>query len=251
MASSFPKSAPITFLLIHGAWHYGHSWDGVRKHLEAAGHTVHSPSVAFEDANGKPYHTLDEVVKGLLNYVEEKALNDFVLVGHSWGGIIITDMAVKLPEGKIKRLVYYSAFVPLEGEGLFDCVPPLARTLYGGLADQHPDRLFPCPYPLFRDAFIGDADAEQAAEVYKSLRLQPYGTWDDGVKNTESFHSFPPKIPRSYLLADADCSAPPGVYEGNAAKLGFFRKVLVHGSHEVMFTNPEALAKAIVTAGRD
>ncbi|KAK6341479.1 hypothetical protein TWF696_008552 [Orbilia brochopaga] len=249
--ASYPKSAPITFVLVHGAWHWGHSWDGVRKHLEAAGHTVHTPTIAYEDANGKVLHTLEEVGKSLLDYIEEKGLNDFVLVGHSWGGIIITHAATKLPEGKIKRIIYHNGFVPLEGEGLFDCVPPIARTFYGGLAAQHADKLFPCPFPLFRDAFMGDAEAEHAAEVYKTFRLQPLGTWDDKVTGTENFHSFPPKIPRSYVLADADSSVPCGLYESQASKLGVYRYIKVAGCHEMLFTDPERLARAFITAGRD
>ncbi|KAF3916397.1 hypothetical protein ABW21_db0207058 [Orbilia brochopaga] len=249
--TSYPKSAPITFVLVHGAWHWGHSWDGVRKHLEAAGHTVHTPTMVYEDANGKALHTIEEVGKSLLDYIEEKDLNDFVLVGHSWGGIMITHAATKLPAGKIKRIVYHNAFVPHEGEGLLDNVPPIAREFYGGLAAPHAQKLFPCPFPLFRDAFIGNADIEFAQEIYKTMRLQPIGTWEDGVKGTEDFHSFPPKIPRSYVLADADSSVPFGLYEGQASRLGIYRYIKVAGGHEVLFTDPEGLAKGFILAGRD
>lgn len=78
-SSSLPKSAPITFVLIHGAWHSGKSWNGVRKHLEAGGHEVHTPTVAYEDADGKVVHSLDEAVAPIIEYIEEKDLKDFVM----------------------------------------------------------------------------------------------------------------------------------------------------------------------------
>ncbi|KAK6501376.1 hypothetical protein TWF481_009216 [Arthrobotrys musiformis] len=248
--SAYPQSAPITFVLIHGAWHHGHSWDNVRTHLEAAGHTVHTPSIPFENAAGETIHNLDEGVQGILDYINEHKLNQFVLVGHSWGGIVITSIATKIPE-KIKRIVYHNAFVPSEGECLFDCCPPFARVFYGGMAAQSPNKTFPCPFPVFRDAFMGDATIEEAQEAHKTLREQPLGYWEHRVTNTEEFFAMPPKIPRSIVFADDDTTIPFGMYEAQAVKLGVFRSVKMSGSHEVMFTNPEGLAKNIIIAGRD
>lgn len=252
--SDYPSSPPLTFVLIHGAWHFGESWNKVRAHLESAGHTVHTPTIPFEykdgERAGQTIHDLDDSVQGLLDYINEHKLENFVLVGHSWGGVVITSMATKIPE-KIRRIVYHNAFVPSEGECQFDLCPPFARVFYGGIASQSQNRTFPCPFPVFRDAFMGEATLEEAKAVHETFREQPIGLWEHPVKNTEQFYALPPQVPRSVLFADGDCTVPCGTYEAQAAKLGIMRLIKMSGSHEVMFTNPEGLAKNIIIAGRD
>ncbi|KAF3929931.1 hypothetical protein AA313_de0204188 [Arthrobotrys entomopaga] len=250
--STYPSSEQLTFVLIHGAWHWGHSWDLVRKHLESAGHIVHSPTVPFQDKDGKTIHSLSQSIQGVLDYIEENKVENFVLVGHSWGGVVITDMATKIADGKIKRMIYHNAFVPAEGESQFDICPPFARVFYKPIADASNDNSFDVPFPVFRDLFIGDADLELAKEVHKTLRRQPWGLWEDKVTNTEAFYAMPPKIPRSVVFADGDCTIPLGMYETQAGKLGLYRFIRIpSASHEVMFTDPEALAKALILAGRE
>ncbi|KAK6518197.1 hypothetical protein TWF506_005356 [Arthrobotrys conoides] len=252
--SAYPSSAPITFVLIHGAWHYGHSWSKVRAHLESAGHTVHTPTIPFEYASGEKagqaIHNFDEGVQSIIDYIDENKLDQFVLVGHSWGGVVITSIATKIPQ-KIKRIVYHNAFIPSEGDCLFDLCPPFAKIFYGGMAAQSPNKTFTCPFPVFRDAFMGDTTIEEAQAAHNTLREQPIGYWEHQVTNTEEFFAMPPKIPRSVLFADGDCTVPFGTYESQAVKLGIYRFVKMEGSHEVMFSNPEGLAKNIIIAGRD
>ncbi|KAK6348035.1 hypothetical protein TWF718_005855 [Orbilia javanica] len=250
----YPVSSPLTFLLIHGAWHSGPSWNRVRAHLENAGHTVHNPSVPFEyssgEKKGQPMHNLDESIQAILDYIEEHKLDQLVLVGHSWGGMVITSIATKIPQ-KIKRIVYHNAVVPSEGDCLFDVLPPFAKEFYGGIAAQSPNKTLLCPLPVFRDAFIGEATLEEAEAAHKTLRQQPIGHWEHPVTNTEEFFAMPPKIPRSVIMADADVVVPFGMFESQALKLGVFRFIKMGGCHEVIFTDPEGLAKSIILAGRD
>ncbi|KAF3937744.1 Hydroxynitrilase [Dactylella cylindrospora] len=244
----FPKSAPITFVLIHGAWHSGSSWDNVRPYLESAGHIVHTPTIGGLGKGATPVHTLDEGVKPILDYIEEKGLKDFVLLGHSFGGVIITHIATQIPD-KIKRIVYQNAFVCDDGQGLWDIIPEVAQNLYEDLAAKSGNGTFPCPFPIFRDAFIGDVDLAFAEEVYSTLSPQPIGLWKGKIRAGDFYTN--PKIPRSVILARDDVTTPTGTYEEMAKKLGIFRMVGLPGSHEVMFSDPEALARACVIAGRD
>ncbi|KAK6532506.1 hypothetical protein TWF281_006695 [Arthrobotrys megalospora] len=252
--STYPASSPITFVLIHGAWHFGESWNAVRSHLQKAGHIVHTPTIPFQykdgDKAGQTIHDLDDAIQGVLDYIEENKVDQFVLVGHSWGGVVITSMATKIPQ-KIKRIVYHNAFVPSESECLFDCCPPFARVFYGGMAAQSPNKTFSCPFPVFRDAFMGEATYEEAKAAHETLREQPIGLWEHPIKNSEAFFAMPPQIPRSAVYADGDSTVPFGTYEAQAVKLGVVRFIKMGGSHEVMFTDPEGLAKNIILAGRD
>ena len=88
------------------------------------------------------------------------------MLGHSYGGMVITGVADQVPE-RIRRLVYWNAFVPNNGESLNDMVPPPYAALFDQIAAQRGDSSVVLPFPIWREAFINDADGEPAQ---KSLR---------------------------------------------------------------------------------
>jgi pimeloyl-ACP methyl ester carboxylesterase len=121
-----------TFVIVHGAWSGGHAWRWVRPLLRAAGHDVVTPSLT---GLGNRAHlatpTTDLVthiadVDAVLYYED---LSDVVLVGHSYGGMVIAGVADHVPE-RIGQLVYLDADVPLEGESMMDHVPADERAGY-------------------------------------------------------------------------------------------------------------------------
>ena len=112
-----------TYVLIHGAWHTGELLEDTAEPIRAAGHDVHTPTIGGNRPGDAKTVGLDEAVEPIAAYFEERMLDDVVLAGHSWGGMIITKIADMMPE-RIRRLVYWNAFVPLDGESLNDMVPP-------------------------------------------------------------------------------------------------------------------------------
>jgi pimeloyl-ACP methyl ester carboxylesterase len=116
----------MTFLLVHGAWHGGWCWRFVASLLRKAGHQVHSPSLT---GLGERKHLaagridLDMHIQDVLGLIEMEDLRDVVLVGHSYGGMVITGAADRLP-ARIARLVYLDAFVPEDGKCLLDYAVP-------------------------------------------------------------------------------------------------------------------------------
>lgn len=118
-----------TFVLVHGAWHGGWCWQRVTPHLIAAGHTVFAPTLTgvgesahLANANiGVSTHIQD-----VIGLIEKNELNDIVLLGHSYGGMVITGVAEKLA-GKIKTIVYLDAFIPEDGQALIHHQPEAAR----------------------------------------------------------------------------------------------------------------------------
>ena len=113
-----------TFVLVHGAWHGGWCWRFVRPLL--GGHDVYAPSLT---GLGERKHLaradvdLDTHIADVVSLLEMEDLCDVVLVGHSYGGMVITGAADRAPE-RIGRLVYLDAFVPENGKCTLDYVVP-------------------------------------------------------------------------------------------------------------------------------
>jgi pimeloyl-ACP methyl ester carboxylesterase len=122
------------FVLIHGAWAGGVVWRDVAPRLRKAGHAVHAPSLTGIGARKHLIARavdLDTHIDDVLGLIEDEDLRDIVLVGHSYGGMVITGVADRVPD-KIAALVYLDAFIPENGQALFDLAPPAGpRTVPG------------------------------------------------------------------------------------------------------------------------
>jgi pimeloyl-ACP methyl ester carboxylesterase len=113
-----------TFVLVHGAWHGGWKWRFVAPILRRAGHEVFTPTLTGlgERAHlARPGIDLDLHVQDVVAVLETEDLREVVLVGHSYGGMVVTGVAERAPE-RIRRLVYLDAFVPENGKCLLDYV---------------------------------------------------------------------------------------------------------------------------------
>ncbi|MBV9253581.1 MAG: alpha/beta fold hydrolase, partial [Actinobacteria bacterium] len=115
-----------TFVLVHGAWHGGWCWRKLTPLLRAAGHEVFTPTLT---GLGERSH-LGHPDVGLATHVGDVAqvlwyedLSNVVLVGHSYGGLVIGGVADQAP-GRLKHLVYLDAFVPEHGRSMLDLGPP-------------------------------------------------------------------------------------------------------------------------------
>ena len=109
-----------TFVLVHGAWHGGWCWQKVIPFLEAAGHEVYAPTLtglAERASELSPDVGLDTHIQDVVGLLEEKNLHGVILVGHSYGGMVITGVVDQVPE-RIAHLVYLDTFVPRDGESM-------------------------------------------------------------------------------------------------------------------------------------
>jgi len=238
------------FVLIHGSWHTGAHWAPVAKRLEELGHAVVAPTVLGHGTGVEKRVNHAEQIEDLVGQIVKADLRDFVLVGHSYGGTIIARLAEEIPD-RIRRLVFWNAFVPERGHSLNDEVPPHYRALFDQISAAAPDKSVMLPYPIWREAFINDADESLARSAYESLSPEPYQPFLDKL-DLERFYAT--QIPKSYLNCTEDTALPPGEWGWHprmSSRLGLFRLVQMSGSHEVLFTNPVALADKLVEAGRD
>ena len=114
------------FVLVHGAWVGGWCWRDNAKALRKAGHEAYTPTMT---GLGERIHlmspsiNLDTHITDIVNVIKHEELSDMVLVGHSYGGMVITGVADMMPD-KIAALVYLDAFVPENGQSLVNLLPP-------------------------------------------------------------------------------------------------------------------------------
>ncbi len=136
-----------TYLLVHGAWGGGYMWSGVAKRLRLAGHDVH---VAMLTGLGEKAHLvspsidLSVHVRDVTGIIDYEKLSDLVVVGHSYGGMVITAVASARAK-HIKALVYVDAFLPKDGEALWDIADEPSRKHYIDAQRGTPGLVAPFP----------------------------------------------------------------------------------------------------------
>ncbi|KJC48219.1 alpha/beta hydrolase [Bradyrhizobium sp. LTSP857] len=239
-----------TYVLVHGAWHTGAELEPVAAPIRAAGHQVYLPTISGNRPGDAKTTGLKEAIQSIADYLAENNLTDLILLGHSYGGMVITGVADLVPE-RIRRLIYWNAFVPNNGESLNDMVPPHYIGLFEMIAAERGDGSVVLPFPIWREAFINDADLETAQRAYDILNPHPLKTFSDKI----ALKANPAEMPlaKSYINCTEDTALPHSYawHPRLSEKLGLFRLVQVPGSHELCFSDPARLAKAIMEAGRD
>lgn len=234
-----------TYVMIPGAWHGGWAWRPVAQHLRAAGHRVLTPTLpGLADGDDPAGRSLGDCVDFVVDLVERQALQDVVLVGHSWGGYVITGAAPRLGS-RLRRLVYWSAFVPAEGRSLMDEVPPEYVGLFTSLAEASGDDTVALPLEVFQGGFMGDAPAEVSAMVHQLLVPQPLAYFTGTVPPLDVAAL---GVPVQYVISTEDVALPPGELAWTPRfpdRLGSVDVIEVPGSHESLFTRPAELAAAL------
>ncbi len=236
-----------TFMIVHGAWAGGWAWQRLKPALAPFGHDFRSPTLTglgdrFHLAN--PDIDVDVHIRDIMAVLEFEDLNDVVLIGHSYGGMVATGVADRAPE-RIARLIYLDAFVPGNGESLAGYYPPAmqAKMLEIARADGEGWRLPPGP-------LAPDIDPADAAWISARRRPQPIKTFAQKLVLTGRSET----LPRTYVYCRR--KPPDDVFRPFAERFrddpdwGYFE---IDAGHTPNLTAPAALAAIldrIVTGGR-
>jgi pimeloyl-ACP methyl ester carboxylesterase len=119
----------MKYVLVHGAWHGGWCWREVARRLRSQGHDVYTPTLT---GLGERAHLLARSndlslhIKDVLNVIKCEELEEVVLVGHSYAGMIITALADRLPS-VVGSLIYVDAYIPQDGQSMLDLRPAQAN----------------------------------------------------------------------------------------------------------------------------
>jgi pimeloyl-ACP methyl ester carboxylesterase len=241
---------PLSYLLVHGSWQGGWCWDGVRSRLEARGHRVLAPTLPGHadpsgQAGGIAHADYVAVAEAALETADEQPV---MLVGHSFGGAVITQLADRRPE-RIARLVYVAAFVPRDGESVGDILPPEFRAGLEQLGRARPDRAVALPWELWRSAFMQTNDEQTARRAYARLVPEPWAPIFEPVRLS---YRASPAVPAAFVVFRHDRTMPPGYWHPQmTSRLETPEIIELDGDHEAMLTAPDRLAEALPALASD
>ena len=230
------------FVLVHGAWGGSWCWARVRDRLAAAGHRVFTPTLTGLGERShllSPDVGLETHILDVVNLIQWEGLHDFVLVGHSYGGVIVRHVADRMAE-RVRELVYLDAFVPEHGQSLNDLAPGYAE-MFRAQAIEFGDgwRMPPIPAAVFA---VNDADA---AWVDAQSTPHPLVTFETPAQLTGACDRI---ASIGYILAAGFANSPFPKFHEAAAARGWWREAIDCG-HDVMLDAPDDLC-AILLADR-
>jgi pimeloyl-ACP methyl ester carboxylesterase len=228
-----------TFILVHGAWHGGWAWQRVTDRLRARGHSVFAPTNTGLGERAhllRPGIDLSLHIVDVLGVIKYERLRNFVLVGHSYGGCVISGIAEAVGDA-IQSIVFLDAFIPDNGDSTLDLVQPAVQdVIRGALARGE------ITVPV-RDAAAFKVNEKDRAWVDSLATPQPIATFTEKLKLTGARERIAKK---TYIRA----SGYPNVsFEKALARVKAdpsWRTYEVPCGHDVMIDDPERLTEILL-----
>jgi pimeloyl-ACP methyl ester carboxylesterase len=228
---------PSTIVLVHGAFADSSSWNGVIDPLQSAGHPV---VAAANPLRGLASDA--EAVSDLVRSID----GPVVLVAHSYGGAVISNVAADA--GEITGLVYVNGLAPDAGESAFDLAGKYPGSTTGDAVRPTPRSdgttdLALAP-ELFRDNFCADVPEAQAARMAATQRPATLEALQE-----PSGDPLWKQVPSWFLIGEEDHNLPAALHRFMAERAGARRTVEIPGaSHAISVSQPEATADLILEA---
>jgi pimeloyl-ACP methyl ester carboxylesterase len=227
-----------TFLLVAGAWLGGWCWRHVAPDLRADGQSVIAATLTGLGERAhllSPDIDLDTHISDIVALFEYRDLHDAILVGHSYGGTVITAVAERVAD-RIRRLVYLDASVPRDGESNDDVIGPTMAGQLRASAMTEGDgwKVPPPPYVLQR------LSAHPLREwVAASLKPHPLRPFAQPVRLNSPQAA---ALPRAFIQTTQS-----DLYRGLMARAreAGWRCREIGGGHYAMITEPKAVAAAL------
>ena len=220
-----------TYVLVHGAWHGGWCWKKVTPLLTAAGHHVHATTLTGLGERSHlltPEVGLDTHIRDISALFEYEDVQDAILVGHSYAGMVVAGVAPSLV-GRLSGVVYLDAFLPDDGKTLQDYVSLNA-----------PEGAWRLPVPGKPPRF-GVKDPADVAWMEARLSDQPLKAMTQPVRISGDVST---RVPHTFILctkANQFVAA-----AERARQRGFKYRELLSAGHDAMITQPAALVKLLM-----
>ncbi len=234
-------------VLIHGAWHGAWCWRRVLPGLRDAGHSAHAVTLTGVGERAhllRPDLRLRDHIADVLGLIEAEELDDLVLVGHSYGGLVMTGVAdALLARGlKPRHLVYVDAVTPHPGESWSSQHAQDTVRARLQAAAQRPDGAMPPP-----DAAVFGLDGADRDWVNRRQTPQPAGVYQDRLDFDAARIA---ALPRTFI----DCTAPAlptiAVMRERVRREPGWQVVELATGHDPMISAPEALVALLLDCAR-
>lgn len=233
------------FVLVHGAFHGAWCWDDVARRLRDAGHAVHVPTLPGLGERADELSrdlTIDGMVADVVAFIETAGLDDVVLVGHSFGAVVASGVADRIP-ARLRRLVFLDGLLVDGGASPFDGVAPEvvaarkadAETSSGGLSIPAPSA-----------AAFGVRDPERARFVEARLTPHPLSAYTSPLTLA---HPIGNGVPVTYVTCSDPLYAPLAGVRARVATLGWPVRTIATG-HDAMVTAPAETAALLTDIAR-
>lgn len=234
-----------TYVLVHGGGHGGWCWRQLSPLLRAAGHEVYTPTLTGLGERAhllSPDIDLDTHVADITAVLEYEDCTEVILVGHSYGGMVITGVADRATR-RISHLVYLDGAIPVDGESLADVIPALigiarsdARVVDGVELALWPDS----PASL---AIYGVTDPDDAAWLQGKLTPHPWKSFVQPLRLTNE--AAVKRIPRSNINSSIAAS---GMVEGPLRDRAQAADQVweIDTGHDLMITAPREVAEILL-----
>lgn len=167
-----------TYVLVHGGGHGGWCYQFVATRLRQRGHDVYTPTLTGLGERSHLLHPdidLNTQITDVVQVLEYEDLTDVILVGHSYGGMVITGVADRVPE-RLANLVYLDAAYPQSGQSLVDVAGEMMRMAYESVQviDGVELVLFPGKFPMQPGDYYGVTDPDQIEWMKPKLTPHPW-----------------------------------------------------------------------------
>ncbi len=229
------------FLLVHGAYHGGWCWRFVRDRLRAQGHRVLTPSLTGLGDRVhlmSPEVTLDTHVQDIVSLAEAEELEDAVLVGHSYGGRVITGAADRTWD-RWRALVFLDAHMPKDGQSAFDTQIPERNEMVR--RNVLPDG-YRVAAPSAESFFV---EPQHRAWVDRRMVPQPLAGFTTPLRIRGDWAKVPRK---TYILAKRFVPSAFHSYAAECRRDPAWRVIEMDCGHDIMVDQPEELTRLLIEA---
>lgn len=218
------------FVLVHGGFHGAWCWDPVRPLLARPSTAVDLPGRGSRPSDGSPV-TVERCVDAVIEDADAAGFSNFVLVGHSMGGLTITETANRHPD-RVAHLVYVAALVVPPGGTVFDLYFP-----DGPPPVEDPGGVMPLlDEQIAHQMFASDLSAEEFAPAHSRCVPEAVGLF---AATVSGYHS---GVPATYLRCVRDGAVSQEATDEMVARLNPTTVHLLDSDHDVMLSHPDLLA---------
>jgi pimeloyl-ACP methyl ester carboxylesterase len=237
-----------TFVLVHGGGHGGWCYQKVARRLRAAGHEVYTPTLTGLGERSHlvgPAVDLDLHVTDVVNVLHCEGLDDVILVGHSYGGMVITGVADRAAD-RVGKLVFLDAANPVDGQSLADVAGPVIEAVrpFGRVVDGVELVLFPGADPV---GYYGVSDPDDVAWMHDKLSPHPWACFEQKLHLTNQDALW--AIPQYHIVCTSTLATRDRDLMEKARAEG--RLWDVDTSHDLMITEPERVTAALLEVAAD